>query len=78
MSEAEILIGAKVSGNAQAHCVHSSWHPRQAVLLKLLHSAHSGCQLSSSFPPPRHYSQVKLKALLSMSKITHLLPVDPI
>ncbi|MEG4294790.1 hypothetical protein Q5692_39240, partial [Microcoleus sp. C2C3] len=24
-----------------------------------------------------HYSQVKLKALLSMSKITHLLPVDP-
>ncbi|MEG4415147.1 transposase, partial [Microcoleus sp. C2C3] len=25
-----------------------------------------------------HYSQVKLKALLSMSKITHLLPVDPI
>jgi hypothetical protein len=25
-----------------------------------------------------HYSQVKLKALLSMSKITHLLPVYPI
>jgi len=27
---------------------------------------------------PDHYSQVKLKALLSMSKITHLLPVYPI
>ncbi|MEG5164561.1 hypothetical protein QUB37_29820, partial [Microcoleus sp. AT3-A2] len=27
--------------------------------------------------PPGHYSQVKLKALLSMSNFTHLLPVDP-
>lgn len=25
-----------------------------------------------------HYSQVKLKALLSMSNLTHILPVDPI
>ncbi|WP_445176357.1 hypothetical protein [Microcoleus sp.] len=25
-----------------------------------------------------HYSQVKLKALLSMSNFTHILPVDPI
>ena len=25
-----------------------------------------------------HYSQVKLKALLSMSNFTHFLPVDPI
>jgi hypothetical protein len=29
-------------------------------------------------PSSHHYSQVKLKALLSMSKITHLLPVYPI
>jgi hypothetical protein len=29
-------------------------------------------------PPAGHYSQVKLKTLLSMSNFTHFLPVDPI
>ncbi|HYO05405.1 MAG TPA: hypothetical protein VER14_00295, partial [Phototrophicaceae bacterium] len=28
--------------------------------------------------PRAHYSQVKLKTLLSMSNLTHFLPVDPI
>lgn len=47
-----IWKGLNFSGYAQQQVSQSNWQSLQAVLLKLLHSSHNGCQFEISSLPP--------------------------